>query len=67
MTIYANAAILGGETVIGEGCVIGSSAFITKSVPPHTTVSMKSQELQIKTRKECAECRTPCWNAATEE
>ena len=66
VTIYANAAILGGETVIGEGCVIGSSAFITKSVPPHTTVSMKSQELRMKTRKECADCKTPCWNAASQ-
>ena len=53
VTIYANASILGGETVIGRGCVIGASAFITKSVPPCTTVSIKSQELQMKTRGNC--------------
>jgi serine O-acetyltransferase len=32
--IYANATILGGETVIGRGAVIGGNAFITESVPP---------------------------------
>lgn len=56
VTIYANAAILGGETVIGQGCVIGSSAFITKSVPPCTTVTMKTQELQMKPQGNCSGC-----------
>ena len=56
VTIYANASILGGETVIGQGCVIGSSAFITKSVPACTTVSMKTQELQMKLRGNCSGC-----------
>jgi serine O-acetyltransferase len=31
--IYANATILGGDTVIGRGAVIGGNAFITDSVP----------------------------------
>ena len=57
VTIYANASILGGETVIGRESTIGSSAFITKSVPPCTTVMMKNQELQMKTRPECAGCQ----------
>ena len=61
VTIYANASILGGETVIGRGSVIGSSAFITKSVPPCTTVSMRNQDLQMKSRSECADCKEPCW------
>ena len=56
VTIYANASILGGDTVIGQGCVIGASAFITKSVPPCTTVSIKSQELQIKPHGNCEGC-----------
>ena len=55
VTIYAGASVLGGETVIGRECVIGSNAFITKSVPPCTTVSMKMQELQYKERS-CAGC-----------
>ena len=50
VTIYANASILGGETVIGRDCVIGSNAFITRSIAPGTTVSIKNQELQMKTR-----------------
>ena len=58
VTIYANASILGGETVIGQGCVIGASAFITKSVPPCTTVSIKSQELQMKPHGNCTNCDT---------
>ena len=58
VTIYANASILGGETVVGQGCVIGASAFITKSVPPCTTVSIKSQELQIKPHGNCQNCET---------
>jgi serine O-acetyltransferase len=31
--IYANATILGGQTVIGKGAVIGGNCFITASVP----------------------------------
>jgi len=34
VTIYANATILGGETNIGEGAVVGGGTWITKSVPP---------------------------------
>jgi serine O-acetyltransferase len=63
VTIYANASILGGETVIGRDSVIGANAFITHSIPAGTTVSIKNQELQLKTRK-CVGCATPCenWN-----
>ena len=52
VTIYSGASILGGETVIGRDCVIGSNVFITHSIPPSTTVSVKSQELQFTSRKE---------------
>ena len=51
VTIYAGASILGGETVIGRDSVIGSNVFITHSIPANTTVSVKSQELQFKSRK----------------
>ena len=50
VTIYAGASILGGDTVIGHDCVIGSNAFITRSIAAGTTVSIKNQELQFKTR-----------------
>ena len=50
VTIYAGASVLGGDTVIGRDCVIGSNAFITGSVAPCTTVTIKNQELQMKQR-----------------
>ena len=62
VTIYAGASILGGETVIGRDCVIGSNVFITHSIPPCTTVSVKSQELQFKPRNcegNCDSCPKP--------
>ena len=55
VTIYAGASVLGGCTVIGRDSVIGANSFITKSIPPCTTVSIKSQELQLKARS-CAGC-----------
>ncbi len=61
VTIYAGASVLGGDTVIGQGSVIGSNAFITKSVAPCTTVSIKSQELQMKTREGCGDCKKIFW------
>ena len=63
VTIYAGASVLGGDTVIGRNSVIGSNAFITKSIPPCTTVSIKSQELQLKSRVgKCAECQESFWS-----
>ena len=64
VTIYAGASILGGNTVSGRDCVIGSNVFITKSVPECTTVSVKSQELTLRSR-DCETCRTskgPFWD-----
>ena len=51
VTVYSGASILGGDTVIEEGVVIGGNAFIVKSVPKHTRVSVKNPELQFKNRK----------------
>jgi len=48
VTIYSGASILGGETVIRDGVVIGGNAFVTKSVPEQTRVSAKMPELQFK-------------------
>lgn len=44
VTIYSGASILGGETVIEKDVVIGGNAFITKSIPAGTTVTVKNQE-----------------------
>lgn len=49
VTIYSGASVLGGDTVIGKNAVIGGNAFITESVPPNTSVSMKKPELRFKT------------------
>lgn len=51
VTIYSGATVLGGETVIGKGTVIGGNAFITKSIPANTKVSVKNPELRIKDSK----------------
>ena len=48
VTIYSNASVLGGETVIGEGSVIAGSTFVTFSVPPHSRVSVKDQEITVR-------------------
>ena len=50
VTIYAGASILGGGTVIGRDSVIGSNVFITSSIEPGTTVTIKNQELQFRQR-----------------
>ncbi len=38
VTVYANATILGGKTVVGEGSVIGADVFLTSSVPARSRV-----------------------------
>ena len=40
VVIYANATILGGETVIGKGAVIGGNVWITKSVAAGMRVTL---------------------------
>ena len=45
--IYSNTTILGGETVIGEGSVIGGNIWLTESVAPGTKVLLKKPELII--------------------
>ena len=46
--IYAQATILGGDTVIGARSVIGGNVWITESVPPDTKVFLKKPELIYK-------------------
>jgi serine O-acetyltransferase len=43
--IYANATILGGDTVVGARSVIGGNVWLTHSVPPDTEVFIKKQDL----------------------
>jgi serine O-acetyltransferase len=39
VVIYANATILGGDTHIGEGSVIGGNVWLTHSVPPGSVIT----------------------------
>jgi serine O-acetyltransferase len=43
VVVYANATILGGQTVVGRGSIIAGNAFITQSIPPNSIVSRRSE------------------------
>jgi serine O-acetyltransferase len=43
--IYANATILGGDTVIGARSIVGGNVWLTKSIGPDTKVILKQPEL----------------------
>lgn len=38
VVVYAGATILGGETTIGEGSVVGGNVWLTSSIPPHSKI-----------------------------
>ncbi len=48
VVVYANATILGGDTVIGHHAVIGSNVWLTQGVDPYTVVSLEKPQLRIK-------------------
>ena len=48
VVVYANATILGGDTVLGHHAVIGSSVWLTQSVAPYTVVSLEKPSLRIR-------------------
>ncbi len=39
VVVYANATILGGDTVVGHSSVIGGNVWLTHSVPPYSIVT----------------------------
>ena len=43
VVIYANATILGGDTYIGDNCVIGGNTWLTRSVPAGSVVSYREE------------------------
>jgi serine O-acetyltransferase len=43
VVIYANATILGGDTTIGDRCVIGGNTWLTESVAPGSVVTYKGE------------------------
>ncbi|MEY4189784.1 MAG: hypothetical protein RIR17_520 [Planctomycetota bacterium] len=48
VVVYANATILGGDTVVGRGAVIGSNVWLTQSVAPGTVVALEKPLLRMK-------------------
>jgi len=54
VVIYAGATILGGDTTIGRGSVIGGNVWLTHSVPPGTRVLQESPNLRIISPDEAA-------------
>jgi len=44
VVIYANATILGGDTHVGSGSVIGGNTWLTQSVPPSSVVTYSKVE-----------------------
>jgi len=46
--VYAGASILGGDTVVGKGSVIGGSVWLDRSVPAGSKVLQKGVEVEIK-------------------
>ncbi|WP_396202355.1 serine O-acetyltransferase [Gemmatimonas sp.] len=43
VVVYANATILGGTTVIGDGSIIGGNVWMTSSVPARSVVQFSSR------------------------
>jgi serine O-acetyltransferase len=48
VVIYANATILGGQTVVGHHSIIGSSAWVTRSIAPYTTITIENPSMRIR-------------------
>src|SRR5207237_9762434 len=48
VVVYANATILGGDTVIGHHAVIGSNVWLMQSVDPYTVVSLEKPQVRMK-------------------
>jgi serine O-acetyltransferase len=43
VVVYANATILGGDTVVGRGTIIAGNAWLTQSVPPQSIVTRRTE------------------------
>ncbi|MDR3259601.1 MAG: serine O-acetyltransferase [Fusobacteriaceae bacterium] len=52
VVVYSGASILGGNTVIEEGVIIGSNVFITHSVGKKTSISVKNQDLHYSNKED---------------
>jgi len=48
VVVYANATILGGNTLVGHHAVVGSNVWLTHSVAPFTRVLLEEPTLRIR-------------------
>ena len=46
VVLYSGATILGGDTTIGDNCVIGGNVWLTQSVEANTTVLTANNEVK---------------------
>jgi serine O-acetyltransferase len=51
VTIYANATIMGGDTIVGEGSTIGANVFLTNSVPPNSIVVQEDANVKVMKKR----------------
>jgi serine O-acetyltransferase len=47
VTLYANATVLGGQTIVGQSSVVGGSVFLTKGIPRRSRVGVKPPEMRV--------------------
>jgi serine O-acetyltransferase len=52
VTIYAGATILGGDTTIGEGSVIGGNVWLIESVAPNSKVIAEPPSQRVRQRRD---------------
>ena len=63
--LYANATVLGGDTVIGARSVIGGNVWITSSIMPDTEVFIRKQDLIFGEKRYKEQSRKKRLRAAT--
>lgn len=47
VTVYAGATILGGETIVGKGSIVGGNVWLTKSIPAGSKVISEIQNRML--------------------
>lgn len=55
VVVYSGATILGGETVVGRGSVIGGNVWLVTSVPPYSRVTLSRSQLAYEISQRPAE------------
>lgn len=51
VTVYANATIMGGDTIVGEGSTIGANVFLTTSVPANSIVVQEDANVKVMRKR----------------